>query len=57
MIQLKGLDTEQVNPLTAHIDQEDTQGILRLINQEDRRVAGAVAPGNTAYCPGRGCDL
>ena len=43
MIQLKGLDTEQVNPLTAHIDQEDTQGILRLINQEDRRVAGAVA--------------
>lgn len=42
MIQLKGLDTEQRNPRTAHIDEENTEGILRLINQEDRLVAEAV---------------
>lgn len=42
MVQLKALDTEQRNPRTAHIDEEDTQGILRLINQEDRLVAEAV---------------
>ena len=42
MIQLKGLDTEQINPRTAHIDQEDTQAMLRLINQEDQQVPLAV---------------
>jgi N-acetylmuramic acid 6-phosphate etherase len=42
MIQLNRIDTEQVNPRTAHIDREDTQGILILINREDQLVALAV---------------
>lgn len=42
MIQLNGIDTEQINPRTAHIDRESTEGMLRLINREDRQVAGAV---------------
>lgn len=42
MIRLKDMDTERVNPRTAHIDEENTEGILRLINQEDQLVAGAV---------------
>lgn len=42
MIELNAIDTEQRNPRTAHIDRESTEGILRLINAEDRRVAGAV---------------
>jgi N-acetylmuramic acid 6-phosphate etherase len=34
--------TEQSNPDTREIDQESTLGILKLINQEDVRVAVAV---------------
>lgn len=36
------LDTEQINPRTRHIDEQDTEGIVRLINQEDQLVALAV---------------
>jgi len=35
--------TEELNPVTAGIDTLDSLGIVRLINQEDHRVAGAVA--------------
>lgn len=42
MIHLNGLDTEQANPRTAHIDKQSTEGILRLINREDHSVADAV---------------
>jgi N-acetylmuramic acid 6-phosphate etherase len=35
--------TEQENPRTAHISSLPTEEILRLINQEDARVAAAVA--------------
>lgn len=37
------IETEQINPRTRHIDEADTAGILRLINDEDRTVADAVA--------------
>lgn len=40
---LKNLDTEQRNPETMHIDLADSDEIVRLINQEDRKVAGNVA--------------
>ena len=40
---LEKLLTEQVNPASADIDSLPTLGILRVINQEDRKVAGAVA--------------
>lgn len=39
---LSPIDTERTNPSTAGIDRESTQGILRLINEEDQRVAYAV---------------
>lgn len=42
MIQLNSIDTEQINPRTTHIDQEDSLGIVRLINREDQLVAAAV---------------
>jgi len=35
--------TEELDPATAEIDRLDSLGIVRLINQEDRRVAEAVA--------------
>lgn len=35
--------TEQRNPLTTNIDEESTEGILRLMNAEDSKVAPAVA--------------
>ncbi len=40
--QLKTLTTERRNPATMTIDSEDTAGILRLINNEDKKVAFAV---------------
>lgn len=36
------IDTERVNPATAHIDREPTAGILCLINEQDKLVALAV---------------
>lgn len=42
MLELAKLSTEQRNPGTAHIDQLDTAEILRLINNEDAKVATAV---------------
>ncbi len=40
---LKHLDTEQRNPDTMHIDLADADEIVRLINNEDRKVASNVA--------------
>lgn len=42
MVQLKTIQTEQRNPATRNIDRADTAEILRLMNEEDRRVAPAV---------------
>ena len=39
---LDRLDTEQENPLTAHIDEMSTMDMVRAINREDRRCAEAV---------------
>jgi N-acetylmuramic acid 6-phosphate etherase len=38
-----GLLTEQANPASAGIDRLDTAAMLRVISDEDRKVAGAVA--------------
>ncbi|MDD3028392.1 MAG: N-acetylmuramic acid 6-phosphate etherase [Erysipelotrichaceae bacterium] len=40
--ELNSLLTEQQNPDTVHIDEMDTGGILRAINNEDKKVAMAV---------------
>ncbi len=40
--EISSLRTEQVNQLTKEIDEQGTMSILRLINQEDQRVALAV---------------
>lgn len=40
---LKNIQTEGVNPNTRHIDQMSTLDMVKLINQEDHRVAEAVA--------------
>jgi N-acetylmuramic acid 6-phosphate etherase len=40
---LKSLLTEQVNPASRDIDAQPTPEILRIINEEDRKVASAVA--------------
>ena len=42
MVQLKAIKTEQRNPATLDIDRADTAEILRLMNEEDNRVASAV---------------
>jgi N-acetylmuramic acid 6-phosphate etherase len=42
-IDLSRIATEQRNPRTAEIDKVDTEEMLRIINAEDARVAGAVA--------------
>jgi N-acetylmuramic acid 6-phosphate etherase len=42
-VNLEALLTEQLNPVSAHIDALPTAGVLALINQEDQKVAGAVA--------------
>lgn len=41
-INLDEIYTEQRNPLTMHIDEESTEGIIRLMNGEDAKVALAV---------------
>ncbi|NNE69452.1 MAG: N-acetylmuramic acid 6-phosphate etherase [Rhodothermales bacterium] len=41
--ELKDLATEQRNPASMQIDALDTEGILRVINGEDQRVAEAVS--------------
>ena len=41
-INLDEINTEQRNPLTMHIDKESTEGIIRLMNSEDAKVAVAV---------------
>ena len=41
-MELSELTTEQQNPATARIDQMDTPTILKLINEEDKKVASAV---------------
>ena len=40
---LKNIQTEGINPNTANIDQLSTLDMVKLINQEDHKVAGAVA--------------
>ena len=40
---LEKLLTEQPNPASEHIDALPTEGILRIINAEDQKVAEAVA--------------
>ena len=40
---LDGLLTEQINPASAQIDALPTADVLAIINQEDQKVAGAVA--------------
>lgn len=43
MLDISALATEQVNPATAAIDEMSTMEVLGLINQEDQKVAEAVA--------------
>jgi N-acetylmuramic acid 6-phosphate etherase len=43
-VNLHGLLTEQQNPASAHIDTLSTADVLAVINQEDQKVARAVAP-------------
>jgi N-acetylmuramic acid 6-phosphate etherase len=42
-VNLDALLTEQANPASAHIDALPTADVLAIINQEDQKVAGAVA--------------
>lgn len=42
MVQIDGLTTETVNEATKNIDQLDTIEIVKLINEEDKKVAEAV---------------
>jgi N-acetylmuramic acid 6-phosphate etherase len=49
---LEGLLTEARNPASAEIDTLPTAGILRVINQEDSRVAAAVAEAIPAIARG-----
>lgn len=42
-MKLDSLLTEQINPSSADIDSRPTNEVLRIINDEDQRVAGAVA--------------
>lgn len=43
LMDLSRIDTEKSNPATGRIDEETTAGIVRLINEQDRLVAFAVA--------------
>jgi N-acetylmuramic acid 6-phosphate etherase len=43
MVELKKIATEQRNPNTMNIDRLSTLDMVKLINQEDHRVAEAVA--------------
>lgn len=42
MMELSGLTTEQRNPNSMNLDQMSTPEILKTINEEDKKVAGAV---------------
>ena len=42
-VELRKIDTEQRNPRTMHIDTLSTLEMVKLINDEDHRVAEAVA--------------
>ena len=42
MVKLDHISTEQRNPATSHIDEVSTLEIVRLMNQEDKKVAEAV---------------
>lgn len=42
MVKLDSISTEQRNPATSHIDEVSTLEIVRLMNQEDKKVALAV---------------
>lgn len=42
MVELEKIPTEQVNPNTKNIDSLDTLGVLRLMNDEDKKIAYAV---------------
>ena len=42
MISLNSLMTEQRNPVSKHIDQESTLGILHIMNNEDKKIALAI---------------
>lgn len=42
MVKLDHISTEQRNPTTSHIDEVSTLEIVRLMNQEDKKVAEAV---------------
>ena len=42
-VELRKIDTEQRNPRTMQIDTLSTLEMVRLINEEDHRVAEAVA--------------
>jgi N-acetylmuramic acid 6-phosphate etherase len=42
-VNLDGLLTEQPNPASVHIDALPTADVLAIINQEDQKIAGAVA--------------
>lgn len=44
MSHLANLATEQANPASARIDELSTAGMLRVINEEDRKVADSVTP-------------
>ena len=45
-VELRKIDTEQRNPRTMHIDTLSTLEMVKLINDEDHRVAEAVAKGS-----------
>ena len=42
-MELDRIDTEKANPATLRIDEESTEGIVRLINEQDHLIAPAVA--------------
>lgn len=42
MVELSSIKTEQINKRTEHIDRLETKEILKLINEEDKKVAFAV---------------
>lgn len=55
MVELKRIPTEQRNKATAHIDRMSTLEMVRLINQEDHKVADAV--GREAQHIARAVDI
>ena len=55
MVELKRIPTEQRNEATAYIDRMSTLEMVRLINQEDHKVADAV--GREAQHIARAVDI